>query len=194
MYQTAMISPSSVRPRTADALLVMELLISLIAGTVLVWRSLQEAESLRGQQLLQQETNSLARQIETHFNYQSDALQRLAQRWDLYHRQPWLWEQDADRLLHDFANLQAIEWLGRDLQVQRIRPLLGNEQVIRYQYPEDHPNIPYLQRAAETGQPVLSSHFELIQGGYGLAYHIPMHRTINGSPGFDGYLVAIFRV
>lgn len=73
-----MISPSSVRPRTADALLVMALLISLIAGTVLVWRSLQEAESLRGQQLLQQETNSLARQIETHFNYQSDALQRLA--------------------------------------------------------------------------------------------------------------------
>ena len=189
-----MISPSSVRPRTADALLVMALLISLIVGTVLVWRSLQEAESLRGQQLLQQETNSLARQIETHFNYQTDALQRLAQRWHLYYDQASLWEQDADRILQDFANLLSIDWLDSDLQVQRVRPLQGNEQAIGFQYPEDHPNIPYLQQAAETGQPVLSSHFELMQGGYGLAYHIPMHRTINGSPGFDGYLVAIFRV
>ena len=184
----------TVRPRTLHALLVIALLISLITGTVLAWHALQEAESLRAQQLLQQETDSLARQIETHFNYQTDALQRLAQRWDLYHRQPSLWQQDTDRLLRDFANLQAIEWLNTSLRVQWVRPLDGNEQVLGFHYSEDHPNIPYLRQVAETRQPVLSSHFELLQGGHGLAYHVPMYRTVNGAPQFDGYLVAIFRV
>lgn len=182
------------QPRTSHALLVMALLISLITGSVLAWRILLETEAQRGQQLLQQETDSLAQQIETHFGYQTDALQRLAQRWHLYYAQPALWAQDADRLLHDFANLQSIDWLDRDLRVQWVRPLEGNEQVIGFQYHGDHPNIPYLHRAAETDQPVLSSHFELIQGGYGLAYHIPLHREVNGARRFDGYLVAIFRV
>lgn len=190
-----MVAPHhKIPPRTSHALLVMALLISLITGTVLAWRMLQETEAQRGQQLLQQETNSLAQQIETHFSYQTDALQRLAQRWHLYYAQPALWAKDVDRLLHDFANLQSIDWLDRDLQVRWVRPLEGNEQIIGFQYGEDHPNIAYLRLAAETNQPLLSSHFELIQGGYGLAYHIPMHREVNGAPQFDGYLVAIFRV
>ena len=184
----------TVQPRTTHALLVIALLLSLLAGTVLAWRTLQETETRRTQQLLQQETDSLARQIETHFNYQAEALQRLAGRWSIHHRQPALWQQDADRLLHDFANLQAIEWLNTRHRVQWVRPLEGNEQVLDFHYTEDHPNIPYLRQAAETRQPVLSSHFELLQGGHGLAYHVPLHRPVNGVPQFDGYLIAIFRV
>lgn len=182
------------QPRSLHALLLMMLLISLVSGTVMAWRGLQQNEIHRHQQLLQQETNSMARQIETHFAYQTNALERLAQRWDLYHAHPSLWQLDVDRLLQDFANLQAIEWLDTHLRVQWVRPLQGNEQVLGFHYQQDHPNIPYLRRAAETQQPVLSSQFELLQGGRGLAYHIPMHRVVNGAPQFDGYLVAIFRV
>lgn len=190
-----MVAPHhKVQPRTTHALLVMALLICLLSGTVLAWRMLQETETRREQQLLQQETDSLARQIETHFSYQTDALQRLAQRWHLHHAQPALWQQDTDQLLYDFANLQAIEWLDTNLRVQWVRPLEGNEQVLGFRYREDHPNLAYLQQAAETSQPLLSSHFELLQGGHGLAYHIPLYRLIDDAPRFDGYLVAIFRV
>lgn len=190
-----MVAPHrKIQPRTTHALLVMVLLVSLIAGSVLAWRNLQQTEAQREQRLWQQETDSLAQQIETHFRYQTDALQRLAQRWHLYHARPTLWQADVDRMLDHFANLQSIDWLDSDLRVRWVRPLEGNEQVIGFQYDGSHPNMPYLRRAAETRQPVLSSHFELIQGGYGLAYHIPMHREVNGAPRFDGYLVAIFRV
>lgn len=187
-------SQQKAQPRTIHALLVVLLLVCLLAGTFMAWRVLLEAETQRSHQLLQQETDSLARQIEIHFRYQTDALQRLAQRWEHYHRRPVQWQQDATNLLHDFANLQAIEWLDTSHHVRWICPLEGNEQVLGFHYQDDHPNIPYLRRARETNQAVLSSHFELLQGGRGLAYHIPMHRPINGVMQFDGYLVAIFRV
>lgn len=186
--------PQNIQARTLHALMVVVLLLCLITGTVLVWRTLLDVEAQRNHQLLQQETSSLAQQIETHFSYQTDALQRLATRWELYHTQPRLWEQDVDGLLHDFVNLQAIEWLDTSHQVRWIRPLAGNEQALGFQYPADHPNLPFLHRAQETGEAVLSSHFELLQGGYGLAYYVPIYRPISGARQFDGYLIAIFRV
>ena len=182
------------RPQSTHALLVAMLLLCLLSGTVLVWRTLLDDERQRSHQLLQQETDSLARQIETHFSYQTDALRRLALRWDHYHNQRALWEEDVDRLLVDFANLQAIEWLDSSYRVRWLRPLEGNEQVLGFHYQADHPNMPYLHQALETGMPTLSSHFELLQSGHGLAYQIPMYRQVGGVRQFDGYLIAIFRV
>ncbi|MFA5677331.1 MAG: hypothetical protein WC953_02840 [Pseudomonas sp.] len=75
------------QPRT----FVVGLLICLITGILLVWRTLVEAETQRNNELLQQETSGLARQLETHFNYQTDAFQRLANRWQHHHAQPALW-------------------------------------------------------------------------------------------------------
>jgi len=177
-----------------NALLVVALFACLAAGTLWVWRTLSIAEQQQGAKLLQQETHILARQIETHFAYQSNALQRFAQRWELYHHQRPLWYRDADRLLHDFDNLQAIEWLDPHYQLQWIRPLAGNEQAIAFRYPPDHPNMPFLLRARELSRPILSSHFELVQGGHGLAYYVPLYRQASGTRQFDGYLIAIFRV
>lgn len=182
------------QPRTFHAVLVIVLLACLITGTVLVWRTLLEAEAQRNHQLLQQETSSLVQQMEIHFNYQTDALQRLADRWQHYQGQPLLWQHDVDNLLHDFLNLQAIEWLDEHYQVRWIRPLEGNEQALGFQYPPDHPNRASLKAARESGQAVLSNHFELVQGGHGLAYQIPIFRPESGGAQLEGYLVAIFRV
>lgn len=180
--------------RTLPGLLVLALLICLITGTLLVWRALLEAETARNHRLLEQETISLVRQMETHFRYQTDALQRLAGRWEYYRDRRTLWQQDVDNLLQDFPNLQAIEWLDKGYQVRWIRPVQGNEQALDLEYPPDHPNIPYLDYAREAGEPVLSRHFDLVQGGHGLAYQIPLYRSVSGNPAFDGYLVAVFRV
>ena len=180
--------------RTLPGLLVLALLICLITGTLLVWRTLLESETARNHRLLEQETITLVRQMETHFSYQTDALQRLAGRWEYYRSRQPLRQQDVDSLLRDFPNLQAIEWLDESYQVRWIRPVEGNEQALDFQYPPAHPNIPYLEYARETGQPVLSRHFDLVQGGHGLAYQIPLYRSVRGGPEFEGYLVAIFRV
>lgn len=184
-----------VQPRTIHALLVVGLLLCLVAGSILVAHSLQKNELQRNQQLLEQETRELARQLETHFRYQTDALQRLASRWNHYRERPGLWQQDADRLLQDFGHLQAIEWLDETHRVRWIRPPQGNEAVVGFRYPAGHPNLPYLQHARDTEQAVLSTQFELLQGGHGLAYSIPMqYATSGGRVRFDGYLIAIFRV
>src|SRR5690606_20212287 len=90
-------------------------------------------------------------------------------------------------------NIQAIEWLDASHRIRWIRPLEGNEPAVGFHYPDDHPNLPHLQIASATDQPVLSNQFELVQGGAGLAYQIPLYRDAGGNPQFDGYLIAIFR-
>ena len=82
-----------------NALLVLALFACLATGTIWVWRTLVIAEQQQSEKLLQQEAQILARQIETHFTYQSNALQRFANRWEQYHHQRPLWYRDADRLL-----------------------------------------------------------------------------------------------
>lgn len=185
--------PHKPQPRLFHAILVMVLLLCLAIGTLSVWRTLVQNETHRQQELLQQEVEGLARQMETRFDYQTDAIQRMARRWSDYRRHPPAWQRDADALLEDFDNIQAIEWLDASHCIRWIHPLQGNEPAVEFQYPDDHPNLPYLQIARESGQPVLSNQFELVQGGAGLAYQIPLYRDAGGNPQFDGYLIAIFR-
>lgn len=181
------------QPRLFHAILVVVLLLCLVIGTLSVWRTLIQSETQRQLAQLQQEVEGLALQMETRFNYQAGTIQRMAQRWDDYRRNPATWVRDADAVLQDFDNIQAIEWLDASHRIRWIRPLEGNEPAVDFHYPDDHPNLPYLQIARATDQPVLSNHFELVQGGAGLAYQIPLYRDAGGNPQFDGYLIAIFR-
>ena len=154
--------PHKPQPRLFHAILVMVLLLCLAIGTLSVWRTLVQNETHRQQELLQQEVEGLARQMETRFDYQTDAIQRMARRWSDYRRHPPAWQRDADALLEDFDNIQAIEWLDASHCIRWIHPLQGNEPAVEFQYPDDHPNLPYLQIARESGQPVLSNQFELV--------------------------------
>ncbi|MEH6799352.1 MAG: diguanylate cyclase [Halopseudomonas sabulinigri] len=174
-------------------------LIALLFGLLLVaifyvWQALLAAEQAQARARLQLEANSLAAQIEARFEQQTATLVRLAQRWDSQRENPHLWQADADRLLRDFKNFQAIEWLDRDYRMRWIQPLAGNEAVINFTYQKDHPNYPVLVMAQRSGSPHLSNTFKLAQGGQGLAYYVPLYRQGTTGREFDGFLLGIFRV
>jgi diguanylate cyclase (GGDEF)-like protein/PAS domain S-box-containing protein len=166
----------------------------LLAAIFYVWQALLAAEQTQAQARLQLEANSLAAQIEGRFTQQTGTLVRLAERWELQHDNPHLWQADVDRLLRDFQNFQAIEWLDSGYRMRWIRPLAGNEAAIDLVYHPEHPNYPVLVKAQNTGKPHLSSPFMLAQSGQGLAYYVPLYKYQDGERTFDGFLLGIFRV
>lgn len=166
----------------------------LIAANVLIWQALTNAEKQQAMSRLQLETQALALQLEARFDSQASSLRRLAARWPFHHNNRQQWLLDVERLLEDVGNYQAIEWLDADYRMQWIEPLAGNEAVVGFTYPLDHPNYPFLERVRQSGTAELSNSFELQQGGPGLACYAPVYREIEGENRFDGFLLAIFRV
>lgn len=166
----------------------------LLAGILAGWQALKQAELEQSQARLQLETDALARLIETGFAHQTETLHRLARRWHQHHLRPDWWRDDAQYLLSDFQNFQAIEWLDSSYRIRWVEPLAGNEAVLGFQYPVDHPNYAILESARETNSPRLSGSFELLQGGSGLAYYVPVYRVENTPSSFDGFLLGVFRV
>lgn len=166
----------------------------LIAANLLVWQALTNAEKQQAMSRLQLETHALALQLEARFDSQASSLRRLAHRWPYHYNDYTQWLLDVERLLEDVGNYQAIEWLDASYRMQWIEPLAGNEAVVGFEYPTDHPNYPFLERVRESGKPELSDSFELQQSGPGLAYYVPVYREMDGENRFDGFLLAIFRV
>ncbi|SDU26006.1 diguanylate cyclase [Halopseudomonas salegens] len=166
----------------------------LIAANLLIWQALTNAEKQQAKSRLKLETHALALQLEARFESQASSLRRLANRWPYHHDDYQQWLLDVERLLDDVGNYQAIEWLDADYRMQWIEPLAGNEAVIGFEYPLDHPNYPFLERVRGSSEPELSDSFELQQGGPGLAYYVPVYREIDGQKRFDGFLLAVFRV
>ncbi|MEH6491427.1 sensor domain-containing diguanylate cyclase [Halopseudomonas sp.] len=185
---------ASRNPKQTFALIAL-LFALLLAAIFYLWQALLAAEQTQAQARLQLEANSLAAQIEGRFQQQTGTLIRFAERWDFQNQRPHLWQADAERLLRDFKNFQAIEWLDSSYRMRWIQPLAGNEAAINLVYHPDHPNYPVLVKAQNTGKPHLSSPFKLVQGGQGLAYYVPLYREADdGSRTFDGFLLGIFRV
>ncbi len=180
-------------PKITYALIVL-LLVTLISGIIGGWQALLKAEEHQSKARLQIETSAIANQLQIRFELQAQALQRLGLRWASHYDDPARWQLDVHSLLDGFDNFQAIEWLDRQYRMRWIEPLAGNEEVIDFVYTSAHPNYSLLEQVRTTGAPLLSNSFELLQGGPGLAYYVPLYRTAGDPSSFDGFLLGIFRV
>lgn len=178
--------------------IILLLLLVLAGGMLAGWRALLNAEQAQSKARLQLEVDALAQQLETRFALQTDALERLAARWEYLHDQPGNWHANAQMLHRDFSTIQAIMWLDPDYRVRWIEPQAGNEQVADFIYSPEYPGHAFAQNARRNRSPVLSNSFELLQGGTGLAYYIPVYRGSQAGPAearrFDGFIVGVFRV
>lgn len=189
MPANAMPTPIKQFPR-----LVLALFCILALALYLLWQALLNAEQEQARARLQLEADALAHQIQTRFEQQAATLVRLAERWPQHRENRDLWTANAAQLLRDYDNFQAIEWLDASFRMRWIEPLRGNEAAIGLIYKPTHPNYPLLLAARDSGQPSLSNSFELVQGGLGLAYYIPLHRISGDVRRFDGFLLGIFHV
>lgn len=169
------------------------LLAILIGSSLWSWHALQTAEQQQTLARLKLETSALAERIESRFDQQITALERLAERWPVHRDTPDLWRHDALMLTRDYSSFQAIQWLDPDLRIRWTEPLIGNEAALGFQYSPEHPGYPVLMQIRDTLQPALSPLFELRQGGPGLTYYVPVVAQRSQPPVFDGFLIGVFR-
>ncbi len=61
-----------------------------------------------------------------------------------------------------------------DLVIDRVFPLLGNEDAIGFRFADDQAQFPTVLQAIETGQPLVTGPVDLVQGGQGLILRMPV--------------------
>ncbi|MBQ0796356.1 response regulator [Zhongshania sp.] len=100
--------------------------------------------------------------------------------------------QFAKPLFDGSAQLRNIS-ATRDLRLQYMYPVDGNEIAIGFDYHQRPDQLKDLLRARETQQTVISGPFELIQGGQGLIIRLPVlvPNTVTQSPEIWGTISAV---
>lgn len=82
--------------------------------------------------------------------------------------------QDMLRSLHEASRHARNFAVAVGYRVTYIHPLEGNEKALGLHYPDQPDQWPHVKRAADTGQPVLIGPVDLVQGGRGLIYRVPI--------------------
>ncbi|MCX4027157.1 diguanylate cyclase [Endozoicomonas sp. SM1973] len=140
----------------------------------------------------QHTAQQLGNGISSILNTQRKAVERMAARWS--HQgdmDKTTWMADANQLLKDFPEFQAIEWMDSDYQIRWLVPYEGNEQALNFRVPADNPAVVHLRRAFSSKTSVITQVIQLKQGGEGFINYTPIF-DLTGR--FHGYIVAVFRV
>ncbi len=143
-------------------------------------------------QTTQHTTQQLATEITRSLNAQRNALQRMADRWSEQKTIPKsAWLADANNLLKDFPNFQALEWMDQDYTIRWVVPLESNQKVVNFRVPPSNPAIFHLRRAFTQQSSVTTQVIPLVQGGEGFINYTPIFDQKNN---FYGFIVGVFRV
>ncbi|MCK7594499.1 sensor histidine kinase [Pseudomarimonas salicorniae] len=182
------------RPRLSAAespppLAIELLVVSLLIGSLLLWRELGEEERQSAEALQRAELEWLSARLRSNFNAFDRPLRRMVER--APDTGPWpepAWRLDARLLLRDVAGLVSLQFLDREGRVRWVEPEDGTRALIGTRPNVDPQRRALLERAADSGEVVLSPPIELLQGGLGLLLFAPV-------PGDDpGFLVGVLRL
>ena len=138
------------------------------------------------------ESEIIVDNISEHTHYQLNALKRLAKDWEIHGRIPKdLWLKSAATLYNDYSDfLQAVEYADSDFLIQWLYPLEGNESAYHLNIKITPERGIELEEAIAKKEALLTSPFNLKQGGRGFVMYIPVYH--NGE--FDGFTVGVFKV
>jgi len=113
----------------------------------------------------------------------------MAQRWEFSGRPARAaWENDAANYVHDFPDLQALEWMDSSHLVRWIVPLAGNQSKLNLDLTREDRRKAAVTEAEREHQPVITRTVTLFRGGRGFVLYVPI--DARGQP--DGFITAVF--
>lgn len=117
------------------------------------------------------------------------AVVRMATRWEHAGRpERAAWEVDATSHLHDFPDVQAIEWIDTTHQIRWIVPVAGNEAKVGLNLVNEERRAAAVAQAERERRPSITRTVPLFHGGLGYVVYVPL--TVAGKP--DGVLGTIY--
>jgi sensor domain CHASE-containing protein len=170
--------------------LPVPLVLGILSATVVLYAALDAEQNLEISQTVKAGAESVKNQVSVRIDARIRSFVRMAQRWELAGGTPKpAWESDAADYVHDFPDLQALEWIDATHHVRWIVPLAGNESKLGLDLTQEAHRKAAVEEAEQEHQPVITPIVSLFRGGAGCVVYVPLR--VNGKP--DGFITAILK-
>jgi PAS domain S-box-containing protein len=164
--------------------------VALLTTTLILWQALLAQERADIEQAIQLEASNANFQITRQLQERTQALERMAKRWEYSGKPPKdYWEADAKLYVENFSGFQAIEWVDPSFYVGWIVPIKGNEAVQNLYLGFEPRRKMALEAARNQRQTVVTRTINLRQGGKGFLVYVPIFQQED----FGGFIVGVFR-
>ncbi len=164
--------------------------VALLTTTLILWQALLAQERADIEQAIQLEASNANFQITRQLQERTQALERMAKRWEYSGKPPKdYWEADAKLYVENYSGFQAIEWVDPSFYVGWIVPMKGNEAVQNLYLGFEPRRKMALEAARNQRQTIVTRTINLRQGGKGFLVYVP----ISQQEDFGGFIVGVFR-
>lgn len=177
--------PEGVHPGRGWLPALAGLLLCALAAVLWWTLALQEEANLR------QRINTVAANLAAHLNADLDsriqALQRIANRWEVRGGTPeYEFLHDADAYFRDAAGYHSIAWVDPDFFVRWQAPDNAESKNLRLSF--ESRRLQALEKARDDNKPVMTEPLNLVGGGKGFQIFFPLY--VKGE--FQGIIRAVF--
>ena len=163
--------------------------LGTMMASLILWLALEAKQDFQIARTTEANAEDIQNQINTQMESRLRALTRMAERWEFSGRPVQAaWEDDAANYVHDFPDLQAVEWVDSSGLIRWIVPLKGNEAKINYNILQEERRRSAAEMARRQLEPVMTQPVQLFHGGTGFVMYAPLYIGAN----FDGVLGGVF--
>ncbi len=171
--------------------LPVALSVATITASLVLYFALDAKQDTEIVHVVRVAAESASSQVGVRMEGRLKSLVRMATRWEVTggRSDGPAWQTDADHYIHDFPEMQAIEWIDTSHRLRWITPLAGNEEKLGTNLLNESRRADAAAQAERERQPVITRAVTLFHGGLGYIIYVPV--TVDGKP--DGVLAAVFQ-
>jgi diguanylate cyclase (GGDEF)-like protein/PAS domain S-box-containing protein len=134
-------------------------------------------ESAHAKRITDQAATNLQNHLESRIRENARALMRMADRIRVgSEANQTYWQADAKNYVHDVNEYRAVEWIDKDLRIQWIEPIKGNEKKLGLSINFNEKRKVAIHRARDLREIAMSQTVDLVQGGQGFLIYAPVFR------------------
>lgn len=169
--------------------LPVSLALGIFTASLVLYFALVSKQDQEIVQTVRAGAESARDQIGVRMESRIRSLVRMARRWEFAGSTAQAaWEADATNHLHDFPDVQALEWMDEAHVVRWIVPLSGNERKLNLDLTREDRRSAAVALAEREQQPAITRVVTLFRGGLGFVVYVPI--VVRGQS--QGLLAAIF--
>lgn len=164
----------------------------LLIASIYTWKRLKQSEQEHIIDNVQAATEMFVAAVNHDLIIHAEPLQNIAKLWELGDGLPKKqWNIVAKSFTENYSGYAAIEWIDSKYLVRWVVPLRGNTKVVNMQIKFGDKRKNAINTMLRERKPIFSNIINLVQGGKGFLYYVPLQRR-DGK--FDGFMIGVFRL
>jgi sensor domain CHASE-containing protein len=169
--------------------LPMPLALGIFTGSLVLCFALDTKQNEEIIQTVKAGAESVNNQIAVRMEGRVHSFVRMANLWDFSGAPSQaMWDADAASFVHDFPDLQALQWIDGADRVRWLVAPSGNESKLSLDLSQADRRKFAVEQAEGEDEPVITHALTLFHGGLGFIIYVPI--VVKGQS--DGFLVAVF--